>query len=196
MVEADREFETKTVVGRQARPLVAVLDLDDLPDAQEALRRVLFLDAGRLEQIDERGGRSVEDGDLFRIDLHMGVVDAQPGQRRHQVFDGAQPGAILFEAGRHAGVAHGKRIGLDIHDRIQIDALEHDAGVRRSGTQDERHLAAGMEADAGGANQGLEGALFQHVRILQAKTACRGTPLRAADCHHFFIGQVFRPISG
>jgi hypothetical protein len=77
MVEDDGESQLVAVVGLEARPLVAVADLDGLCDADEFLGGVLFLDAGRLDQEHEGRSRTVEDGHFRRIQIDPGVVDAK-----------------------------------------------------------------------------------------------------------------------
>ena len=74
--------------GLEARPLVAVAHLDRRDDAQVALGRVLLDDARRLQQEDERPGAAVHDRDLGPGDVDVQVVDAEAGERRHEVLDG------------------------------------------------------------------------------------------------------------
>ena len=75
-------------MGLQPHPLVAIDDLDRLEDADETLGRSLFFQAGRLQQIDEGARRAIQDGHFAGSDVDLCVVDAQPGQGGHQVFDG------------------------------------------------------------------------------------------------------------
>src|SRR5690606_14639836 len=48
--------------------------------------------------------------------------------------------------------------------RLQVDAAEHDARVHRRRAQGEKDLLAAVQADAGGADHVLEGALGEHGR--------------------------------
>ena len=50
MIELDLEIDLEAIVRIEARPFVAVLDLHGSQDADEALRRLLLLDAGGLQQ--------------------------------------------------------------------------------------------------------------------------------------------------
>src|SRR4029077_14005573 len=49
VIEFDLEIDLEAVVGVEARPFVAVLDLQTFENPDEALRRLLFLDARRLQ---------------------------------------------------------------------------------------------------------------------------------------------------
>ena len=61
VVEMDGEAQTIAVEGLEAGPLVAIGHLNRLAYAQEFLGRGLLLDAGRLQQEGEWGGRAVHD---------------------------------------------------------------------------------------------------------------------------------------
>jgi hypothetical protein len=80
-------------------PLVAVLHLDAPSYAEEFLRCGLLLDAGLLDEEDERRRAAIHDGQLGRIDVDIRVVDAEPPQRGHQVLDGVDLHAALDRAG-------------------------------------------------------------------------------------------------
>ncbi len=49
VIEFDLEIDLEAVVGVETRPLVAVLDLQTFENPDEALRRLLFLDARGLQ---------------------------------------------------------------------------------------------------------------------------------------------------
>ena len=94
-------------------------------------------------------------------------VDAQTGERRHQMLDGADANLALrtvaLKARTHPRIADDKRARRQVDDRIEIDAAENDPRVRRRRTQHHRDLDPRMQADAGGTDQRLERALFEHV---------------------------------
>ena len=150
----------------EAGDLVAVAHFHRALDADEALGRVLLLDAGGLQQEHERTGGAVHDRHFRRGQFDVGIVDAEAGQRRHQVFDGLHLGAIATQAGAQHGFADQVRIGRDFDHRLEVGAAEHDAGVDRCRAQGQEDLLAAMQTDAGGADQVLEGALAQHSRRL------------------------------
>ncbi len=82
VLEIDLEVDAEAVVRLEAHPLVAVLDLDALAHADEALRRVLLLDAGRLQQEHERRGAAVHDRHFGR-----GQVDEALSMPRPAIAD-------------------------------------------------------------------------------------------------------------
>jgi hypothetical protein len=134
----------------------------DFADADEALGSVLLLDAGRLDQEHERRRTAIHDRDLGRCQVDMQVVDSETRERRHQVLDGRDPHALVLEARGQAGVLHDVRTGRDVDRLGQVDAVEDDPGTRRRRTQREEHLLAGVQADAGGADDVPEGSLPEH----------------------------------
>src|SRR5208283_3227886 len=96
MIELDLEIDLESVVRIEARPLVALFDVHALENADEALRRLLFLDAGRLQQKDEWSGAAVHDRHLGRADLDERIVYAQAGECRQQVLDRGDLGRALL----------------------------------------------------------------------------------------------------
>ena len=147
MVEDDGEGQPVAVVGLEAGPLVAIPHLDGPGDANEFLGRILFLDAGGLDQEDEGRGRTVENGHFRRIQIDPAIVDAQPAEGRHQVFDGPHLDSVHFETGAHAGIANQHGLGGNILGLGQIDATEDDAGIRGCRAQGQVDLDAAMQAD-------------------------------------------------
>ena len=162
MAEVDRELETESVVRIEPCPLVTMTHLDGLADADEALGSVLLLDAGRLDQEHEWRRAAIHDRDLRRGQVDVQVVDAETRERRHQVLDRRDAHALVLEARRQSGVLDDVRTGLDVDRLGQVDAVEHDPGARRGRTQREEHLLAGVQADAGGADDVPEGSLPEH----------------------------------
>ena len=162
MVELDGEVQAEAIEGLEAGDLVAVAHFHRLADADEALGRFLLGDARRLQQEHERARGAVHDRHFGGRQFHIDVVDAQPGQRRQQVFDGLDLGRAAGQAGAQRGL--GDQLGLrgHFHHRVQIDAAEHDAGIDRGRTQREKDLLSAVQAHAGGADHVLEGALAQH----------------------------------
>ena len=164
MVELDFKINFEAVVRVEARPLVAVLDLDALLDAHEALGRVLFLDAGRLQQEHEGTRAAVHDRHFACAQFDDEVVDAEARQRRHQVLDRRDRAAFDGQAGAERGLADVSGLGRDVDRLVEVGAAENDARIRRRRAQHHQHFLAGVQAHAGGANRILEGALLQHER--------------------------------
>jgi hypothetical protein len=103
VVELDLEAQLVAVIRLQPRPLqrraLALAHLHRLLHAQEALGRLLQLDARALQQEHEAGGRAVEDGHLLGGDVDIQVVQPQPGAGRQQVLDGLHLGRPGVAAG-------------------------------------------------------------------------------------------------
>ena len=153
MTKLDGKGEAESVVRIEPRPLVAVLHLDAAQDAKEFLRRRLLLDARLLDEEDKRRRAAVHDRQLGRVELDVGIVDAEPAERRHQVLDGVDLRFALDQGGGEARLAHELGARGNLHHRLEIDAAEHDAGIHGGGPQRHADLAACMQADAGGADE-------------------------------------------
>jgi hypothetical protein len=134
MIETNREAQAKTIVGLETRPflagLVALADFDRTRDADELLGDSLLFDSGRLDQEDKRRRRAVKNRHFGGIQIDKGVVDAEAGECRHQVFDGTHLGTVDFQARTHARVADEHRRCRQVDDRIEIEAPKDDARRR------------------------------------------------------------------
>src|SRR5262245_17701253 len=169
MVEDDRERDAESVVGLEAGPLVAVAHLDRVPDAEKALRRALLLDAGGLQQINERPRAAVHDRYLRTREIHVEIVDPKTRERGHQMLDGSYLRSAAFDGATQTCVREGARLCPNIEQLAQVDATKDDARVRLRGPQGHRDLGAGVEADTGCLDRGLDRPLFQHFVVLWSK---------------------------
>ena len=105
------------------------------------------LDAGFLQQEQERRAAAVHDRHFALTEFDDDVVDAGGHERGQQVLDRFNRGAVAAE---HRGVLHGRHVfdgcrNLD----AQVGPAEPDAGIGRRGLERERHLLAGMKSDPG-----------------------------------------------
>jgi hypothetical protein len=170
VVELDLEAEHITVVRVEPGPLqagaLAFAHLHRLEHANEALGRVLQLDAGALQQEDEARRRAIEHRHFIGADVDGQVVQAQARAGREQVLDGLHLGRARVAAdaeGRgHARVAHGLRVDGDAHRLRQVGAAKNDATVGRCGLEDQLDLLPTVHAHADGAGERFEGALLEH----------------------------------
>ena len=180
MVELDLEGELVALVRLEARPLqrgaLAFADLDRLLHAQEALRRVLQLDAGALQQEHERRRRAVEDRHLLGGD----VDDAGcRGRARRRPTAGARPSSPSAPPGSPSADSV-------VAMRVSLTANASTLIVDRRGRSTRRNTmpvsgGAGRSVsstrwppctpDADGAGQRLERALGQHAAELSGR--CR-----------------------
>src|SRR6185312_3765499 len=163
VVEIDGETDLETVERLEARPLVAITHDDRLLDAHEAFGRGLFLDSRRLQQEHERAGAAIHDRHFRRGKIHVGIVDAQTGDRRQQMLDRGDAYIALDQGCGKTGIANVLATGADLDRLVQIDAAEHDTGVDRGGTQGHVDLFTGVKTDARRANHVLECALSDHL---------------------------------
>ena len=74
------------------------------------------------------------------------------------------PPLEMVEASRVSVTASARH--RDVDRDGQVDAAEHDAGVRLGRAQRQLDPLAAVQADAHGLGQGLEGSLLEHVTIL------------------------------
>lgn len=171
VVEVDFETQLEAVARREPRPFGvfahALTHFHGAQHAQELLRRILQANAGALQQVNEGRRGAVENGDLLGGHVHVQVVDAEAGTRRHQVLDGAHLDVACGQRGRHARVRHGARVGPDVNRPRQVDAAENNARVHGRRPQREFHALAPVQPDADGAGQRFQGALRNHAAILR-----------------------------
>ena len=162
VIEIHLEVHLESVERPKFGPLVAVFDTHRFPDADEFLRRILFLDAGGLQQEHERAGAAVHDRHFRGGQVDDDVVDAEACKCRHQVLDGRNLDAVPDQRRAQHRFADEQRIGRNVDRLVEIDAAEQDAGIFRGRPQRHVHLFAGVQTDAGGANGSLECTLSQH----------------------------------
>ena len=166
-VAAERSTKGKPYELRDVR--LGLMDPTDIkgfpnPDAKNNVMRwlppdflptkgqgLLFLDAGRLQQKDERRGGTVHDRHLGGVQIDEQVVDAQTGQGGHEVLHRGNARAAMLQSGTHARVADQMRVGLEIDRLGQVGTPENQTGIRRRGAQGDVHLLPGMQPDASGA---------------------------------------------
>ena len=92
----------------------------------------------------------------------MQVVDAQAGQRRHEMVHRGHAHVALLQHRGHARIAHASGLRGQVDDFGQIDAVEHDARIGRRRTQSELDPPSGVDADACRADEILNAALSEH----------------------------------
>ena len=73
-------------------------------------------------------------------------VYAQAGKCRHEVLDSGDPGPVVLDERRQAGVGHVGRTRGNVDGHGQVDAPEHDAVVRRRRPQRQLDALAAVHA--------------------------------------------------
>jgi hypothetical protein len=147
-----------------------------LLDAHELLGHALIFEARRLQQEDKRACAAIHDGHFGRADVHMRIVDSEPGERGQQVLHGRNARRTINKSGTELGVAHVFRIGTDFGGRIEIGTSEDDTGVRCGRSQGHQDLLASVQAHTLRADGVLESALSEHLKLSPATVErCSGS---------------------
>ena len=162
VAKLDRERQAIAFVRIEPRPFVAVLHFHTACDAQKFFRCSLLFEAGLLDQQHEGRCAAVHDRQLGRIKVHVRVVYTQAPERGHQVLDGVDLHFALDQRRSEARLPDELRPCRDIDRDGEVDATEHHAGVHWRGAQGDPDFLAGVQAYAGGADQGFERALPKH----------------------------------
>ena len=58
---------------------------------------IQFLNTGRLQKEHKRSGTAVHDGHLGCRQVNGKIIDAETGQRRHQVLDGRHSDTVFYQ---------------------------------------------------------------------------------------------------
>jgi len=96
-----------------------------------------------IEQLKERLGRAVKDGDFDVVEVDEDVVDAIGVGGGEKMFGGGEQDALLHEAGGIADAGDVVAVGLD-GEIVEVDATEDYAGIGRSGLKAEIGVHAGV----------------------------------------------------
>ena len=124
---------------------------DGFQNADGAARHRRRLQADLCDQIHEGRRRTIDDRHFRTIDLDQRVIDTQRSKSRHQVFDGRdRHTGFIGDRGAETDGGDVGGPGLDaVLCGVEIGPLEHDAGARRRGFQNQTHALAGMETNPG-----------------------------------------------
>ena len=146
-------------------------DFHRLEDFEEAAFSAEAANAGLIEQLHERLGGAIEDGNLDVININEDVVDAIGIGGGEQVFGGGEKDALPHQAG---GVTDARDVLAVRLDRkvVEVNAAKHDTGVWRSGEEAEVCVDPGMETYPLGFNGTADGAL-EHMEYLTRGAHCK-----------------------
>ncbi|MCY1434193.1 hypothetical protein D9M71_502450 [compost metagenome] len=162
MIEVDLEAHLETIERQEGGALAILLHGHRALDADELLRRFLLLQTGRLDEEDEGTGAAVHDRHFRCRQFDIGVVDTQASHGRKQVLNGIHLDVTLDQRGRQGGLTDVLGPSRNLHHGVEIGAAEHDTGIHRGRLQGEIDLLPRVQADAGGADDVLQSALFDH----------------------------------
>ena len=159
MIELDREVDLETVERVQARPLVAFANFNGLAYTHEPLGRIKLLNTRRLQQKYKRPGAAVHDRQLVAGELDNRVINAQTGQRRHEMFDRLDPHAILDQRSGKCRLTNRRSGCIDIDRRAQVGTPKHDPTTGSGRSQRHVDLFTRVQTDAGSTDRIFERAL-------------------------------------
>jgi hypothetical protein len=139
-VAADMEF-----VGGMNGDATAVFDdFDRFEDAEIASLAAKAAKACSIEELQERLGGTIEDGDFDVVDVDENVVDAVGIGGGEKVFGGGEQDTLLHEAGGVANASDVVAVGFD-GEIVEVHAAEDNPCVWRSGLKPELGVDAGVE---------------------------------------------------
>lgn len=128
---------------------VPLVDLENLSDHDKSFRHSLSSNARAVQEKDEGGRTSIHNGDLRSLNLHPGIIDAQPEEGRHQMFYGRDPGSVVSNHRTQIGV--NDILGIGVNDRLtrQVFSDETNPAIRRGRFDMELHFLPRMKSDPG-----------------------------------------------
>jgi len=147
VVVRDGHGQARFLRGKHAQGLVVRFEIDGLLDFDVLALGILFDEPGVLQGVQERQRAPVADRRLIGVDLDIHVVDADPGDRRQDVFDRVDGDAVDANGGAARHIDHVIHIGLDGRTVGQIDAVEGHAAPRFRGFEGDGGQIPGMQAD-------------------------------------------------
>ena len=143
--------------------------------------RILFFDAGRLQQEYERARAAVHDRNFRGGQVDIDIIDAETRHGRQQVLNGCDFDAVFYQRCAQHGLTDKHRVCGNIHRLIEVDAAKRYAGIFRSRAQCHIDFFARVQADAGGTYGGFEGSLSQHCHS-RRKTSSELKTLQGFQC--------------
>src|SRR5258707_9651690 len=154
---------TKFIGGIDADAPVALDDFQRLQNFEVSTFASQTPRAGLLEHLHEGLRGAVQDWHFDGVNVDIDVVDAAGINCREQMLGGGEEHAVFHQA---SGITHARdvvalRFDCEI---VEIDATEHDAGIRRTGYQANLALDAGVEAYAFGGSW-ICNSRLEHLRL-------------------------------
>jgi len=157
-VAADSEF----VGGIDSNAAAVFDDFDGLEDFKVAAFSTEAAEAGLINELEERLGGTVEDGDFDIVEVNEDVVDAVGIGGGEKVLGGGEQDALLHKAGGVADASDVVAVGFN-WEIIEINAAEDDAGIRRSGEETKVRVDTGVETHTQGLDCAMDCGLKHRV---------------------------------
>jgi hypothetical protein len=159
MGKIDVAADAELVGGIDADAAAVFDDFDGFQDLKVAAFAAEAAKAGLIEELKERFGGTVENGNFNVVEVDKNVVDAGRIECGEKMFGGGEQDALLHKAGGIADASDIVTVGFD-GEIVEVDAAEDDAGVRRSGEQAELRVDTRVETHTRGfygtTNSGLK----------------------------------------
>jgi hypothetical protein len=143
MREVDVAADTELVgwIDGDAAPVFD--DFDRFEDAEVATFAAKAAEAGLIEQLKERFGGTVQDGNFDVVEVDEDVVDTVGIGGGEKVFGGGEEDTLLHEAGSVTDAGNVVAVGFD-GEIFEVDAAEDYAGIRGSWLKAEFSVNAGV----------------------------------------------------
>jgi hypothetical protein len=164
MGEVNVAADAKFIGGIDGDTAAVFDDFDRFQDAKVAALAAKAAEAGLIEELKERFGGTVQDGNFDVVEIDKDVVNAVRIGGGEEVFGGGKQDALFHEAGGIADAGDVVAVGFD-GEIVEVDAAEDDAGIRGSGLKAKSGVNAGMETDALGLDRTMDGGL-EHIPYL------------------------------
>jgi len=97
-----------------------------------------------LNHFDKGTGAAIQNGQLQIVQFDDGVVDADAGKRREQVFGGGDEHALLHQAGGVTDAGYVASAGFD-GEAVEVGAVEDDSRSGRGGQNPQADRGAAVE---------------------------------------------------
>ena len=168
MRKIDRVGDRIAVGGINRNELVAFAHFHLAKHLHIPARTALFSNAGLLDEFHKWQRAAVEDGEFEIVQFHNGVIHAQPGERREQVFGGGNQHALFHQAGGIADTGNVAAVGLDL-EVIQIGSSKHNSRSGRGRENLQAYRCAAVQSNATARHGRAESLLLNQTRQLMSR---------------------------
>src|SRR5208282_1458700 len=146
--EIDRIRNRIGVCRIDGNEFVALAQLNIAHDSEISARFALLPNAGLLNHVYKGTGAAIQNGQLQIVQFDDGVVDADAGKRREQVFGGGDEHALLHQAGGVTDAGYVASAGFD-GEAVEVGAVEDDSRSGRGGQNPQADRSAAVQTHSG-----------------------------------------------
>src|SRR5580698_2111290 len=141
------------VRGIDGYEFVTLAQLNIAHDAEISTCLALFANARFLNHLYERTGAAIKNGQFQIVELNDGIVDADAGKRREQVFSGGDEHTLRHQAGGVTDAGQVASAGFD-RETVEVGAVKHDSGAGGGGQNPEADGSTAMQTHSGARYRG------------------------------------------